>query len=189
MNNETWALKGMQQDDQSITKDWEMVNQDLIDGVRLQEIKNVPTNYGYLTEVYRADWKLDKSGVDQVFMSVLEPGGISAWHAHSQTTDRLFVAQGIFKIVLFDSRKDSPTYGKLNTFRLGTIKPGLLIVPPMVWHGIQNTSSTPSMLINVVDNGYDYEQPDHYRLPIDTTEIPYRFESPSRQDALSGANL
>ena len=176
MNN-SWELEGMTQDTQSITKDWEIANNELIDGVILHEIKHVPTEYGHLTEVFRSDWKLDNFGIDQVFMGTLEPGRISAWHAHAITTDRIFTGQGQLKIVLFDSRKDSPTYGKINEFRLGTVKPGILIIPPKVWHGVQNTSSVPSILINAVDYSYNYENPDHYRLALDTDQIPYKFLS------------
>lgn len=188
MEFDSWALPGMKKDSQSITHDWEMVNQTLIDGVQIKQIASVPTNYGHLTEVYRRDWQLNGEGVEQVFMSMLEPGGMSAWHVHAVTTDRIFVAHGQFRIVLFDSRKDSPTYGKVNEFLFGTVKPALLVIPPKVWHGVQNTASIRGTLINVVDSAYRYEAPDHFRLPVDTDQIPYRFQAPVGQDALRGAN-
>jgi dTDP-4-dehydrorhamnose 3,5-epimerase len=31
----------------------------------------------------------------------------------------------------------------------------------------------------MVDRAYTYEDPDHWRLPPDTREIPYRFRSPN----------
>lgn len=148
MASNDWQLEGMAQDHASITQDWQMI-QNFIDGVMVKEVKNVPTGYGYLTEIYRADWELDKFGVDQVFQSVLEPGGISAWHAHAITTDRLFINYGRMRIVLYDSRKNSPTYGKINEFRIGTIRPAIVVIPPQVWHGVENISSQPSFLINV----------------------------------------
>lgn len=188
MDTDGWGLPGMRRDAQSITNDWELTNQTLIEGVAVKLIKSVPTNYGYLTEVFRSDWQLGGDGVDQVFMTMLEPGGMSAWHAHAVTTDRIFVAQGQFKIVLFDSRQDSPTYGTLNEFRFGTVKPALLVIPPRVWHGVQNTASGAGILINAVDTAYRYEAPDHYRLPVQTDLIPYRFEAAVAQDALRGAN-
>ncbi len=171
-----WHLSGMKQDKQGITHDWDPL-QNLINGVVVKEIKNVPTGYGYLTEIFRIDWGLDNFGVDQVFQSVLEPNGFSAWHAHAITTDRLFINFGRMKIVLYDSRKDSSTYGLINEFRFGTERPAMVIVPPAVWHGIENISSSVSMLINVVDHAYQYEGPDHFRLPHDTPEIPYQFRS------------
>jgi dTDP-4-dehydrorhamnose 3,5-epimerase len=44
-----------------------------------------------------------------------------------------------------------------------------------VWHGVQNVHPGPSSVLNLVDRAYRYEAPDHWRLPPDTAEIPYRF--------------
>ena len=146
----------------------------------------MPTNYGYLTEIFRMDWALDEFGVDQVFQGVLEPGGLSAWHAHAVTTDRLFISYGRIQISLYDAREDSPTFGELNHFRFGTVRPAMIIVPPMVWHGVKNISSGVSILVNVVDHAYEYELPDHYRLPADTDKIPYDIVT-ARKDSFVGA--
>ncbi len=183
--HENWQLNGMKQDQQGITNDWQLM-QKLIHDVVIKEVKNVPTNYGYLTEIFRQDWNLDKFGMDQVFQAVLEPGGASAWHAHAITTDRLFISYGRVRIVLYDSRKDSPTLGLVNEFRFGSERPAMLVIPPTVWHGIENIKDGPSIVTNVVDHAYHYEGPDHYRLPIDTPEIPYKFRTAGRVDSLGG---
>jgi len=174
--NESWKLQGTAQDEQSITKDWQLVGQNLIEGVVVREVVNVQRSFGYLTEVYRKDWNLDSFDVDQVFQSILEPGGLSAWHAHAITTDRLFINFGRMRIVLYDARSDSSTYGQLNTFIYGSHRPAMVVVPPRVWHGVQALDKTgPSSLINIVDHAYLYDQPDHFRLPEDTDQIPYSF--------------
>ena len=180
---ENWGLPGMAQDKQSVTRDWQLVHQRLISGVAVVETKNVPLSRGYLTEIYRGDWKLEPGTINQVFQTVLDPGAVSAWHAHAQTTDRLFVSSGQILIVLYDARRESQTYGQLNQFRFGTVRPALLTVPAGVWHGVQNSASTVSILLNLVDRAYHYEQPDHYRLPVDSQEIPFQFR-PYNQDAL-----
>ena len=59
--------------------------------------------------------------------------------------------------------------------QLGTVRPGLVVVPPRVWHGVQSVHAGSSSLLNLVDRAYRYERPDHWRLPPDTDEIPYRF--------------
>ena len=48
------ALPGATRDRQSITRDW-MPLQRLIDGVVVREVRNVPKDNGYLTEIWRAD--------------------------------------------------------------------------------------------------------------------------------------
>jgi dTDP-4-dehydrorhamnose 3,5-epimerase len=179
-----WEIKSMKKDSQSITADWQLANQKLIDGVHIKEISNVPTNKGYLTEIYRTDWKLDKHRIQQIFQVNLNPGAISAWHAHSITTDRLFVNKGTIRIVLYDSRKSSSTYKLINEFCFGAIRPALVVVPPMIWHGIENISNEVSSLINIVDKAYDYVDPDHYRLPPNTKKIPYSFGNAVQKDAI-----
>jgi dTDP-4-dehydrorhamnose 3,5-epimerase len=167
-------MPGARKDAQSVDRYWRPV-QDLIDGVAVHEVSNVTKDTGYLTEVFRADWGLDDGAVDQVFQVVVFPGRVSAWHTHRETLDRLFVNLGQVKIVLYDAREDSPTRGLVNVFRLGSVRPALLIVPPGVWHGLQNVGSEPAAVLNAVDRAYDYEDPDHWRLPADTSEIPYRW--------------
>ena len=172
-----WHLPGMTRDKQNMDPDRQQSDQPLIDGVVFKQVRNIPTDYGHLCEAYRPDWNLDERGVGQVSYAVLEPGAISGWLAHDKTTDRLCVAQGQLLIVLFDARTDSPTYGTINRFRLGTASPGLLVVPPGIWRAVHNTASVSGLLINIVDHAYQYEAPDHYRLPLDTDRIPYRFRS------------
>jgi dTDP-4-dehydrorhamnose 3,5-epimerase len=167
---------GSRQDRPSATPDWTPA-QPSIEGVRTKEVRNIVKPRGdVLCEIFRRDWLLDQGEVDQVFQSVMLPGSISAWHVHHRTIDRLFVSHGLALIVLYDGRKDSPTYQQLTEFRFGTIRPALLCVPPGVWHGVQNISSAPAVLLNLVDKAYEYDDPDHWRLPPDTDKIPYRFE-------------
>ena len=170
-----WKLHGLEKDKQSVTSDWEEYNQELIEGVKLKELKNVIKDNGHLTEIWRADWQLDDEHVKQIFQNVLEPNGLSGWHAHADTIDRIMVNFGKMKIVLYDARKDSPTYGYINEFRIGSIRPTLIVVPPKVFHAVQNISMEKSALINIVNHAYSYKDPDHWRLPIDTPEIPYTF--------------
>jgi dTDP-4-dehydrorhamnose 3,5-epimerase len=172
MTDSEWHLSG-RRDEVSITADWSPANRELIDGVSITEVRNVPAGYGYLTEVYRTDWGLEPAHVDQVFQSVLVPGGLSAWHAHGESTDRLFAASGLMLVVLHDARPDSPTRGLTNVFRLGIVRPGLVVIPPRVWHGVKNVAAESASLLNLVDRAYRYEGPDHYRLAPDSREIPF----------------
>ena len=167
-------LPGATKDEQSVTSDWTVL-QEPIDGVQLVEVRNVISNSGHTTEVLRREWFGGGVEIDQVFQVTLGPHGISAWHVHLDTTDRLFVNAGQVKIVLYDSRAGSATRGLVNEFRLGDRRPGLVVIPPGVWHGVQNLQATESRVLNLVDVAYEYEDPDHWRLPADTAEIPYSF--------------
>lgn len=163
-------------DSQSITSDWVPIMK-MIEGVEIHEIKNVAKESGYLTEIFRNDWGFENAKIEQVFQVAMFPGSKSGWHTHKVTTDRLFANNGLIKIVLYDGRVGSPTFGLVNEFRFGTLRPALVIVPPGIWHAVENLFESTSLLINIVDTAYSYENPDHYRLPIDTDLIPYRFKN------------
>lgn len=169
-------ITGAERRGQSVTADWTVLR-DLIEGVALREVRNVPKSDGLVTEIYRRDWELDDRDVEQVFQVTLVPGAISAWHVHRDTTDRLFVNAGMARIVLYDARRDSQTGGQVNEFLLGTARPGLVLIPPGVWHGVQALGREPVSLLNVVDVAYRYGEPDHWELPWDTDRIPYRFRA------------
>ena len=172
-----WLLPGAVKDEQSMTAEWDSTTRPDIAGVHVREVRHVIGASGYLTEIYRADWDLDTAAVDQVFELVLTPGAVSAWHAHGETRDRLFVTDGTARVVLYDSRPDSPTRGVVSEFKVGALRPALIVVPPRVWHGVQALGTAPARVINVVDKAYTYTDPDHWRLPPDTAEIPFRFPS------------
>jgi dTDP-4-dehydrorhamnose 3,5-epimerase len=176
MAQEAGLLGRATRDRQSITADWTPVRQ-LIDGVTVVEIRSVPRRGGVLTEVFRQDW-LEHHKIAQVFQVMLSPGTLSAWHAHRHTTDRLFLASGSVTLAVFDSRSESPTAGLVNELHLSIARPQLVVIPPGVWHGIIASGSEPALVLNLPDRAYAYEEPDHWRLPPDTPEIPYRFAVP-----------
>jgi dTDP-4-dehydrorhamnose 3,5-epimerase len=158
-----------------IRSDWTPSMERRIDGVATYAITSVITDDGHLTEMWRADWHLDDGGVEQVFQRTLSPGAISGWHVHLSTTDRLFCGSGDALIVLFDARNHSPTHGVVSEHRFGEHRPMVLSVPPGVVHGVKALGARPVLIINAVDHAYCYDEPDHYRLSLDTPDIPYRF--------------
>ena len=77
-------IESATKDKQSITADC-VFTQDLIEGVRVREVKNVPKTNGLLTEIFRRNSALEEGTVDQVFQVTLFPGAVSAWHVHQLT--------------------------------------------------------------------------------------------------------
>jgi dTDP-4-dehydrorhamnose 3,5-epimerase len=143
-----------------------------IAGVRIHELGNVITRSGFLTEIFRTDWPDVETQVQQVIWVQLNPGAVTDWHAHSKQTDRLVGVGGNLKLALWDGRDQSPTKGATQIVRIGAMRPVMVVVPPEVWHGLRNESGAPAGYINVVDQLYDYEHPDNWRLTARASEIP-----------------
>jgi len=159
-------------DQQLVTKDWQKLQQPIA-GVHSREVLHVLRDHGVITEMFRPEWDVTGMPVVHIYQSRLFPGAIGAWSCHAKSIDRLFVNQGHLKVVLYDGRKDSPTNGHVNEFYVGDARPTFLVIPVGVWHGLQNLGSTDALVLNFPTMAYSYEDPDHYRLPYDTSEIPY----------------
>jgi len=176
-------LAGAKKDSQLITSDWHAY-QELIVGISVREVLHVPRDHGMITEMFRPDWDPTNQPVVQIYQSRLFIGALGAWSCHKLTTDRLFVNHGLLKIALYDARPDSKTKGVINEFYAGDERPLLLIIPPGVWHGLQNVGNSEALVLNFPTRAYNYEDPDHYRLPFDTAEIPYRWTISDRPNRL-----
>lgn len=165
-------LKSAMKDIQHVDANWQWVRS-AIDGVATREVLHVPRDHGVITETYRTEWDPTGLPVVHVYQSRLFPGAIGAWSCHMKSIDRLFVNQGHLKIVLFDGRETSASHRKVMELHAGDARPTFLVIPTGVWHGIQNLGPSDALVLNYPTRAYDYEDPDHYRLPYDTPEIPY----------------
>jgi dTDP-4-dehydrorhamnose 3,5-epimerase len=156
---------------------------DLIDGVRYRFARPVSHYHGHLTEVFRADWGLTEAPVVQVTSTLTFPGRIRAWGIHRFTIDRLFAATGSLLMVCYDGRRDSPTFGRINEFMLGGRNPGLVVIPPGIYHGWQNIGDDEATIVSMPSQLYNYDAPDRWELSWDSPDaqatIPYKWETRS----------
>ncbi|MEK7290573.1 MAG: dTDP-4-dehydrorhamnose 3,5-epimerase family protein, partial [Planctomycetota bacterium] len=83
---------------------------------------------------------------------------------------------GMMKVVLYDGRKDSPTFGEINEFIAGIFNPILIQIPPRVTHGFKCISEHEAMVVNCPTELYNYNAPDEYRLDPHSGEIPYNWD-------------
>ena len=176
-------LQGARKDPQLVTNEWQKVASQ-IDGVVVREVLHVLRDHGVVTENYRSEWDPTGLPVVHVYQSRLFPGAIGAWSCHEKSIDRLFVNQGHVKIVLYDGREESPTSKQLMELHVGDARPTFLVIPKGVWHGLQNLGTADALVLNYPTRAYDYEDPDHWRLPYDTEQIPYTWRARGmRKDA------
>jgi dTDP-4-dehydrorhamnose 3,5-epimerase len=184
-------LPGAVKDVQQISDDWHKLG-DKIAGVSVREVRHVPRDHGVITEIFRPEWDPTGKPVIHIYQSRLFAGALGAWSCHERTTDRLFVSQGHVKIVLYDARDGSNTKGVVMELHAGDVNPCLVVVPPGICHGMQCLGSGDALVLNCPTEAYSYNDPDHYRLPYDTAEIPYAWKvrdpAKTRNDAGSKEN-
>lgn len=174
MNAQADSIGSATKDKAHMTPEWNLRGE-RIDGVDVREVKNIVTANGHTTELFREDWGVVQRPVVHMIHVSLRPGALSAWHMHKLKTDHLFVIGGMLKAVLYDDRDGSATKGQVDVFHLSAMRPMLVVIPPGVWHGLQTLSAEACSFVNFFDYAYDYENPDDWRLPADTDEIPFRF--------------
>ena len=144
----------------------------MIDGVTVRKLRAIPDERGYLMEMLRSDWpEFEKFG--QVYITAVYPGVVKGWHYHRIQTDHFICVAGMAKVVLYDEREGSPTQGEVNEFFMGHLNPILLKIPPGVMHGFKGISQEMALIVNVPTELYNYDNPDEYRAPPHTDQIPY----------------
>jgi dTDP-4-dehydrorhamnose 3,5-epimerase len=144
----------------------------MIIGVKTKLLKVIPDERGRLMEMLRYDEEIFMR-FGQLYMTTAFPGVVKGWHYHKVQYDNMIVVKGMMKIVLFDSRKDSPTYKEVNEFFLGDYNPQLLHIPPLVFHGFKCVSESEALVINIPTEAYNYSRPDEYRVPPHDNDILY----------------
>lgn len=144
----------------------------MIDGVETKKLRVIPDERGWLMEILRNDDEIYNQ-FGQVYITTAYPEVVKAWHMHKKQTDNFTCIHGMMKVALYDARTDSPTYQELNEFFIGEKNPMLISVPPFVYHGFKGIGTDTAYFISVPTLPYNYIEPDEYRLPADTDEIPY----------------
>ncbi len=144
----------------------------MIEGVAVKRLKVIPDERGRLMEILRNDDEVFES-FGQVYMTTAYPGVVKGWHYHKRQSDNMAVVKGTMKIVLYDSRKESQTFGEINEFFAGEHNPVLIHIPPYVCHGFKCVSEGEAIVVNVPTEVYRYDDPDEFRIHPHDNEIPY----------------
>ena len=144
----------------------------MIEGVEIKQLTKHADERGYLMELLRCDDAIFRK-FGQAYVSLNYPGVVRGWHYHKKQDDHFAVVKGMVKAALYDAREGSPTQGLVDEFFLGEQNNILVKIPVGVMHGYKTVGNEPSLLVNFPTEPYDPQQPDEYRLPWDTDQIPY----------------
>lgn len=142
-----------------------------IQGVVFKELVTHTDERGFFREMIRATDEFFGEGFGQWSQSLMYQGVIKAWHIHKQQVDWWYVASGVLKVALHDTRQQSPTYRKTIDFFMGDHQPARVVkIPPGVAHGCKVICG-PATLFYVTSRVYDPS--DEGRLAYDDPSIGY----------------
>jgi dTDP-4-dehydrorhamnose 3,5-epimerase len=79
-------------------------------------------------------------------------------------------------------RDDSPTFKEVQEFTLEAPpcdgnEPLRINIPPLIVHGFTALECEEARIVNVPTLPYRYNNPDEYRFPWNSDEIPYKWPS------------
>ncbi len=99
----------------------------------------------------------------QVNFSVQYPGVVKAWHRHSLQTDFWICLTGHIKVGVY-REEDQKAWLAV----IGEKKPGVMIIPPPLWHGAATVGDQQAGLLYYVTHAYNAKQPDEQRRGHDS---------------------
>jgi dTDP-4-dehydrorhamnose 3,5-epimerase len=151
---------------------------DLIAGVEIEAGTLWPDDRGFFTELFRLGqdgFTRGFAATAQVSMAISYAGTIKAVHFHRHQTDLWAPVRGQFQMALFDLRRDSPTFGRVNTVFGGEWRPWRLRIPPGVGHGYKILGSEPGVIVYATDRYYDPS--DEGRIAYNDAGLNYDWET------------
>lgn len=105
------------------------------------------------------------SAQGQINFSMQYPGIVKAWHRHDKQTDFWMCVVGQLKVGVF---RESDGMAWMTV--IGDKRPGVVIIPPPLWHGVACVGPEAAGLLYYVTHTYDPAQPDEQRRPWDSVE-------------------
>jgi len=154
---------------------------DLIDGVRIERLKIHPDDRGFFMELARLGKGLASEMVPegnrriQVSFTLTYPGTIKAIHYHAEQTDLWAPVSGMLQVFLYDLRRNSKTFGVINTIFVGRYRPWEILIPPGVGHGYKALGFEPIQLLYFTDRHYN--PADELRIAYNHPAISYDWET------------
>ncbi len=145
----------------------------LLEGVKIVTLKNIPSEEGDFSEVMRFKKRevelIPGFNVAQINRTLLLPGSIKAWHLHFQQDYVWYISPFSHLVVgLWDLRKRSETKGKTMRMVMGAGKSQLLFIPHGVAQGAMVVSKEPVDLYVFTNLHFDLKNLDEHRLPWDS---------------------
>lgn len=110
---------------------------------------------GWLAELFRSDEADPAVMPVMAYLSMTQPCVARGPHEHVDQTDWFcFIGPSNFKVYLWDSRPDSPTFGTKQVMYAGIDSPLAVIVPPGVVHAYKNIGGENGIVFNAPNRLY-----------------------------------
>jgi len=125
-----------------------------IEGVTITKLKKISDHRGSVLPMLRSDSKVFQS-FGEIYFSTIFNNSIKAWHLHKKAVLNYACIKGKVKLILFDDRKTSSSFGKFNEFILSPNDYFLITIPPFIWNGFKGLDDPESIIANCINLPHD----------------------------------
>lgn len=126
----------------------------LIDGVEISPFQVFSDDRGWLSELFRSDELPSEAMPEMGYLSSTNPGVARGPHEHEAQTDRFAFFHGAYKVVMWDARAGSPTFGRKTEMIAGVDNSVVVVIPPGVVHAYRNVGEGDAFVLNFPDRLY-----------------------------------
>ena len=144
----------------------------MIQDVIIVKKQVISDDRGKILHMLRNDDK-NFSKFGEIYFSYVYPNKIKAWHIHKKMTLNYVAAFGKIKLVLYDDRKNSKTFGKIQEIFLSNQNHLLVSIPTNIWNGFTSADGNLAVLANCSNIPHDKEEIS--RLNFDDPKFPYKW--------------
>ena len=145
----------------------------MIEGVILKPLRQIKDDRGKVMHMLRADDPMFTE-FGEIYFSQVLPGVIKAWKLHTKMTQNYAVVSGNIRVVIHDSREDSPSKGQTDEYEIGQDNYALLRIPKGVWSGFVGLGDMPALIANCTDLPHDPEEV--IKREPDNPPTPYKWD-------------
>ena len=143
-----------------------------IEGIKITPLKIISDHRGSVMHMLRNDSEnFDKFG--EIYFSTIFKDKIKAWHLHKEATLNYVCVYGKVKLVLFDERKTSKTFGDYQEIILSPENYFLVTIPPNIWNGFRGLKKEHSIIANCLN--FPHNEKEMVRLNVDDKRFKYNW--------------
>ena len=144
----------------------------LPEGMVVRDLVTHTDERGTVCELYDPRWGISPASLVFAYTFTIRPGMAKGWGMHRKHDDRYAFLAGELELALYDARQHSATSRQQSRLVLSEAHRRLVTIPRGVWHAERNLGMTDVRVVNFPTEPYDHINPDKYKLPLDTDELP-----------------
>ena len=129
----------------------------MMQGIKLTPLKIISDDRGSVMHMLRSDSSIFKS-FGEIYFSTIFKDKIKGWHLHKFSFLNYACVHGKAKLVLFDNRRDSKSFGKYEEIILSPKNYFLVTIPPNVWNGFKGIENGESIIANCLTAPHDEKE-------------------------------